>query len=89
MCVWLWLRRTLAGSTIMLLTLPWLGSLILGRVDIVRGVGKDETRSKFTLKSFFKQVRVCVCEYTYTKVFLAAHFYQFTCGLLYESTCRE
>ena len=48
--------RTLAGSTIMLLTLPWLGSLILGRVDIVQGVGKDETRSKFSLKSFLHQV---------------------------------
>lgn len=41
----------------MLLTLPWLGSLILGRVDIIDGVGKDETTSKFSLKSFYKQVR--------------------------------
>lgn len=41
----------------MLLTLPWLGSLLLGRVDIVDGVGVDETTSKFTLKSFLNQVR--------------------------------
>ncbi len=40
----------------MLLTLPWLGSLILGRVDIINGVGQDDTRSKFTSKSFFSQV---------------------------------
>ena len=40
----------------MLLTLPWLASLIIGRVDIVNGVGKDETTSSFTIKSFFKQV---------------------------------
>lgn len=51
-------HRTLAGSTIMLLTLPWLGSLLLGRVDIVNGVGVDETTSKFTLKSFLNQVRL-------------------------------
>ena len=48
--------RTLAGSTIMLLTLPWLGGLILGRVDIISGVGRDNQCSRFTLKSFYKQV---------------------------------
>ena len=47
---------TLAGSTIMLLTLPWLGGLILGRVDIINGEGKDKTTSKFSIKSFYKQV---------------------------------
>ncbi|XP_064385229.1 uncharacterized protein LOC135334107 [Halichondria panicea] len=46
---------TLAGSTIMLLTLPWLGSLILARVDLVHGQGVDERTSKFTIKSFWKQ----------------------------------
>ncbi|XP_062506725.1 uncharacterized protein LOC134183249 isoform X2 [Corticium candelabrum] len=35
---------TLAGSTVMLLTLPWFGSLILGRNDIQHnGEAKDET----------------------------------------------
>ena len=53
---------TLAGSTIMLLTLPWLGSIILGRVEIVRGQAKDGLRKKFTIKSFYKQVYIC----TYT-----------------------
>lgn len=55
--------RTLAGSTIMLLTLPWLGGLILGRVDIVNGVGRDNKCSPFTLKSFFNQVGF-MCELT-------------------------
>ena len=49
---------TLAGSTIMLLTLPWLGGLILGRVDIINGEGKDKTTSKFSIKSFYKQVQL-------------------------------
>ena len=40
----------------MLLTLPWLGSLFLGRVDIQNGIGKDETRSKLNIKSLIKQV---------------------------------
>ena len=40
----------------MLLTLPWLGGLILGRVDIVNGEGQDKQTSKFSLKSFYKQV---------------------------------
>ena len=40
----------------MLLTLPWLGSLILGRVDIVNGEGRDEQVSRFNLKSFINQV---------------------------------
>ena len=48
--------RTLAGSTIMLLTLPWLGSIILGRVDIVNKQGKDGVTTKFTVNSFVKQV---------------------------------
>ena len=47
---------TLAGSTIMLLTIPWLGGLILGRVDIINGEGKDKQTSKFSIKSFYKQV---------------------------------
>ncbi len=54
------LYRTLAGSTIMLLTLPWLGSLILGRVDLVHGQGVDEKTSKFTIKSFWKQVSIII-----------------------------
>ena len=53
------LFSTLAGSTIMLLTLPWLGGLILGRVDIINGEGKDKTTSKFSIKSFYKQVECC------------------------------
>lgn len=52
----------------MLLTLPWLGSLILGRVDIINGTGKDETRSKFTLKSLFSQVSVICGMYVYLKL---------------------
>ncbi len=44
----------------MLLTLPWLGSLILGRVDLVHGQGVDETTSKFTIKSFWKQVSIII-----------------------------
>ena len=52
--------RTLAGSTIMLLTLPWLGSLILARVDLVHGQGVDERTSKFTIKSFWKQVSIII-----------------------------
>ncbi|CAI7991497.1 hypothetical protein GBAR_LOCUS764 [Geodia barretti] len=39
----------------MLLTLPWLGSIILGRVDIVNKQGKDGVTSKFTVNSFVKQ----------------------------------
>ncbi|XP_065890045.1 uncharacterized protein [Dysidea avara] len=46
---------TLAGSTIMLLTIPWLGSLILGRVDIINGQGRDKQCSPFTLSSLWKQ----------------------------------
>lgn len=38
----------------MLLTLPWFGGLILGRVDIINGQGKDEQLSKFKLSSFIK-----------------------------------
>ena len=40
----------------MLLTLPWLGCIILGRVDIVCGQGRDRAMKKFTIKSFVKQV---------------------------------
>lgn len=54
------LFSTLAGSTIMLLTIPWLGGLILGRVDIINGEGKDKTTSKFSIKSFYKQVQCCI-----------------------------
>ena len=50
------LYSTLAGSTIMLLTIPWFGGLILGRVDIVGGRGVDEKCSRFTLSSLWKQV---------------------------------
>ena len=60
-CMFFCFPRTLAGSTIMLLTLPWLGSLILGRVDLVNGVGKDLQCSRFTPKSFYKQVTTCKC----------------------------
>ena len=51
------IHSTLAGSTIMLLTIPWLGSLILGRVDIINGQGKDKTCSPFRLSSLWTQVR--------------------------------
>lgn len=51
----------------MLLTIPWLGGLILGRVDVINGIGKDQTRSKFTLNSFFKQVP--------TNIFVEAELY--------------
>ena len=40
----------------MLLTIPWLGSILLGRVDIINGQGRDGVAAKFTLKSFIKQV---------------------------------
>lgn len=61
---------TLAGSTIMLLTLPWLGSLILGRVDILNGIGKDETRSKLNIKNLIKQgVTVCP-DVTYSAIIM-------------------
>jgi len=60
--------RTLAGSTIMLLTLPWLGSLIIGRVDIINGVGKDETTSRFSIKSFVNQVCVQFVEITCCRI---------------------
>lgn len=40
----------------MLLTLPWLGSIILGRVDIIHRQGKDGVTKKFTIMSFLKQV---------------------------------
>jgi hypothetical protein len=46
---------TLAGSTIMLLTIPWLGGIILGRVDIVNKEGIDKKCSRFSIKSFWKQ----------------------------------
>ena len=55
-CLALGACSTLAGSTVMLLTLPWVGSLILGRVDIVNGQGVDEQTSRFSVKSFWKQV---------------------------------
>jgi hypothetical protein len=37
---------TLAGSTIMLLTIPWIGGLILGRCDIENGHTKDKTLTR-------------------------------------------
>eukprot|EP01026_Neomeris_dumetosa_P008572 TRINITY_DN1275_c0_g1_i4.p1 TRINITY_DN1275_c0_g1~~TRINITY_DN1275_c0_g1_i4.p1 ORF type:complete len:548 (-),score=94.07 TRINITY_DN1275_c0_g1_i4:558-2147(-) len=37
---------TLAGSTIMLLTVAWGGSLLLGRCDLVNGRAKDKTLTK-------------------------------------------
>ena len=37
---------TLAGSTVMLLSIAWGGSLILGRCDIVQGRAKDKTLTK-------------------------------------------
>lgn len=46
---------TLAGSTIMLLTIPWLGSLILGRVDIINGQGKDQQCSPLSISNLWKQ----------------------------------
>jgi Ca2+/Na+ antiporter len=45
---------TLAGSTIMLLTIPWFGAMILGRVDIVNKKGIDGQCSRFKLSSFWK-----------------------------------
>ena len=49
--------RTLAGSTIMLLTIPWAGAMILGRVDIVDKSGIDGQVSKFKPSSFWKSVK--------------------------------
>jgi Ca2+/Na+ antiporter len=37
---------TLAGSTIMLLTVPFAGSLLLGRCDIIKGKAKDKTLTR-------------------------------------------
>lgn len=42
----------------MLLTLPWFGSIFLGRVDLVNGEGVDERTARFSLKSFWKQVSI-------------------------------
>ena len=36
----------------MLLTIPWFGGLLLGRVDIVNKQGRDNKLSKFRLNSF-------------------------------------
>ena len=36
----------------MLLTIPWFGALLLGRVDIVNKQGRDNKLSKFRLNSF-------------------------------------
>jgi hypothetical protein len=49
---------TLAGSTIMLLTIPWLGGLLIGRCDINPSSGDaiDKKCSKF---SWVDQVRMC------------------------------
>lgn len=59
---------TLAGSTIMLLTIPWFGGLILGRVDIVGGRGVDEKCSKFTLSSLWKQGVTVSRDVTYSVI---------------------
>ena len=40
----------------MLLTIPWFGGLILGRVDIIGGVGRDGKCSRLSLQSLWKQV---------------------------------
>jgi Ca2+/Na+ antiporter len=51
---------TLAGSTIMLLTIPWLGGLLIGRCDINPSSGDaiDKKCSKF---SWFQQVGLSGC----------------------------
>jgi hypothetical protein len=61
---------TLAGSTIMLLTLPWLGSIILGRVDIVHGQGIDGVTKKFTIMSFLKQGVSVFPDVTYSAIIM-------------------
>jgi hypothetical protein len=48
---------TLAGSTIMLLTIPWLGGLLIGRCDI--GPSGDAIDKKCTKFSWTSQVRNC------------------------------
>ena len=50
------LHSTLAGSTIMLLTVPWIAAMWLGRVDIVKGKGIDGQCSKLKCSSFVTQV---------------------------------
>lgn len=47
---------TLAGSTIMLLTIPWLGGLLIGRCDI--GVSGEAVDKKCTKFGWFSQVRI-------------------------------
>jgi hypothetical protein len=50
---------TLAGSTIMLLTIPWLGGLWIGRCDInSSGEAVDKKCTKF---GWFSQVRNMLC----------------------------
>lgn len=51
---------TLAGSTIMLLTVPWFGSLLLGRCDIVNGKSVDSQCAKFNCKRSWSQSGVSV-----------------------------
>jgi hypothetical protein len=50
---------TLAGSTIMLLTIPWLGGLLIGRCDI--GPSGDAIDKKCSKFGWFSQVRKCIC----------------------------
>eukprot|EP00698_Gefionella_okellyi_P006477 TRINITY_DN15810_c0_g1_i1.p1 TRINITY_DN15810_c0_g1~~TRINITY_DN15810_c0_g1_i1.p1 ORF type:complete len:454 (+),score=110.30 TRINITY_DN15810_c0_g1_i1:33-1394(+) len=46
---------TLAGSTIMLLTLPWFAALFVGRQDIENGMAVELKCSKFSSKSWMNQ----------------------------------
>ncbi len=53
---------TLAGSTVMMLSIAWGGSLIVGRCDIdPRGIAKDKTLTRFrTCSLFLIQIYTCI-----------------------------
>lgn len=44
----------------MLLTIPWVGGLILGRVDIINKQGVDNKCSKLELSSLWKSVSMFI-----------------------------
>ncbi|XP_003386706.1 PREDICTED: uncharacterized protein LOC100632705 [Amphimedon queenslandica] len=61
---------TLAGSTIMLLTIPWVGGLILGRVDIINKQGVDNKCSKLEVSSLWKSGVSVTPDVTYSSIIM-------------------
>ena len=68
----------------MLLTLPWLGSIILGRVDIINGQARDGVTKKFNIKSFVKQVMTCKALPLHVHVCVEC----VACGIITRVQCR-